>query len=577
MGLNFLETNYFHQHLEDSSGKKLAFEGNDDYRGNSKEKLHAMELHQDYMSAVINGSKRNLSCSGDNLLQTLYCLILSKPVNSISALQRKQVGTVEGSYIDALSASLRMMPLSVICMKSLFRRYIMREVNISPWQELIQSQSASDEPANDHSTSTNSIPFHEPCAFHLIPDHCRYRLQQSSLSSSLSAQSRGDGHQVPKGDRSKLRHTYVLMSDEDHFVATDSTKQTRGNNKTKRDSAQNGVETKSSQCLYLVQLWYECTTEENGSKIGRQSRERQRIGNEKIELDSLGSKLDDLDIGLHRSRDGSHRQSRTLSRSSGVEYDARCEEAMHLNDYKLQETILRKILIGEIQAFSKHQTTDMTGMDEEEQADYINNSKAENNIQEKGSRRKWDHTILSSVCRWRACMAEADFTGLKSRNDSYSFSFLDEQSQGSYVCRYHAELKKFLDKPPTYGSKKSSENLIPESSKYLPRKAPTFAAAHGLSEDKKDLLTIRAASTLLQELWDGKLKATVKAFTKKVTRDISYRNFLESSVLIHKKTQKEAQFEKDAFHVLQLRQLPDPPNWAMWKNKEQFERYKSYL
>ena len=55
MGLNFLETNYFHQHLEDSSGKKLAFEGNDDYRGNSKEKLHAMELHQDYMSAVING------------------------------------------------------------------------------------------------------------------------------------------------------------------------------------------------------------------------------------------------------------------------------------------------------------------------------------------------------------------------------------------------------------------------------------------------------------------------------------------------------------------------------------------
>lgn len=27
---------------------------------------------------------------------------------------------------------------------------------------------------------------------------------------------------------------------------------------------------------------------------------------------------------------------------------------------------------------------------------------------------------------------------------------------------------------------------------------------------------IRAASTLLQELWDGKLRATVKSFTKKV-------------------------------------------------------------
>ena len=43
-------------------------------------------------------------------------------------------------------------------------------------------------------------------------------------------------------------------------------------------------------------------------------------------------------------------------------------------------------------------------------------------------------------------------------------------------------------------------------------------------DNKRDLTMIRAASTLLQELWDGKLKATLRSFVKKTAQGWLVKN-----------------------------------------------------
>ena len=123
---------------------------------------------------------------------------------------------------------------------------------------------------------------------------------------------------------------------------------------------------------------------------------------------------------------------------------------------------------------------------------------------EKG-KRKWDTAILSSVCRWRSCLAECT-----------------AYSTPKYLCAYHTSLHAFLE-----GTVKGGSG---EAAKYLPKKVPLLMSSSTLSDSKKDLLMIRAASTLLQELWDGKLRATVRSFTKKVAHDMGLRRRLESSL-----------------------------------------------
>lgn len=124
----------------------------------------------------------------------------------------------------------------------------------------------------------------------------------------------------------------------------------------------------------------------------------------------------------------------------------------------------------------------------------------------------WDVNLLSTVCRWRSCLCDVP------RNSSGSSS--------GFLCKYHDELRKSLER----NSKGGSSDIA----KYLPRKVPNFTFASGLDESKKDSMTIRAASTLLQELWDGKLGQTVKSFTKRMTVNMSLKHFLESSVTLYK-------------------------------------------
>ena len=124
--------------------------------------------------------------------------------------------------------------------------------------------------------------------------------------------------------------------------------------------------------------------------------------------------------------------------------------------------------------------------------------------------KKWDTTVLSTLCRWRSCLCEA-------------------KADSSHLCPYHAEIKSFLDR-------RASANSLSESVKYLPRKIPNLVSSGSFLENvlgsaidsRKDLTMIRAASTLLQELWDGKLKATLRSFLSKTAHDMRSKRRLES-------------------------------------------------
>jgi hypothetical protein len=112
------------------------------------------------------------------------------------------------------------------------------------------------------------------------------------------------------------------------------------------------------------------------------------------------------------------------------------------------------------------------------------------------------------------------------------------------------------------------------------------------------MMTIRAASTLLQELWDGKLRATVRSFAKKVVRDMGLRSFLEASntsfLIAHPAyvaylmgTMAEATVGRNANNPFSVRAyqearpaveqvpnsvVPAQPTWAIWKSKPYYER-----
>jgi hypothetical protein len=87
---------------------------------------------------------------------------------------------------------------------------------------------------------------------------------------------------------------------------------------------------------------------------------------------------------------------------------------------------------------------------------------------------------------------------------------------------------------------------------------------------KRDLLTIRAASTLLAELWDGKLRQTLKLFSRKISSEVKLKHFLESKL-----TAKHlARWLEGVLQVRGLAQsaLFQSPPWMLWRNRELFKR-----
>jgi len=111
-------------------------------------------------------------------------------------------------------------------------------------------------------------------------------------------------------------------------------------------------------------------------------------------------------------------------------------------------------------------------------------------VRKKSVKKKWDNAILSNFCRWRACLSNS--TSLNTPK---------------YLCTMHSDLKLYLDN----NINKSGSS---ESSKFLPKKPPQTGAT-------SDLHLIKCASSLLQELENGKLAATIKSFCKRAAAESS--------------------------------------------------------
>ena len=118
---------------------------------------------------------------------------------------------------------------------------------------------------------------------------------------------------------------------------------------------------------------------------------------------------------------------------------------------------------------------------------------------------QWHQALLSNICRWRACLDDALDSGKRT------------------LCQHHTELKYFLDARQKLTSKSTSNIPISslESTKYLPRKPAELSEEEmkriksSLSlQQEYDLNTMRAASTLITEIFDGNLKSTVHSFSK---------------------------------------------------------------
>ena len=161
---------------------------------------------------------------------------------------------------------------------------------------------------------------------------------------------------------------------------------------------------------------------------------------------------------------------------------------------------------------------------------------------------KWDPAVLSTLCRWRACLCEAS-----------------DDSSSKNLCRYHSQLRHFLDEK-SQALAKGGKTVTSESTKYLPKRAPNLSSI--TSEVKRDLVLIRAASTLLQELWDGKLHATLKSFLKKTISDLGIRRRLElalaNSAPKVNDSKKNGRKNTNAITLT----LPTKPEWMVWRDEE---------
>lgn len=156
-----------------------------------------------------------------------------------------------------------------------------------------------------------------------------------------------------------------------------------------------------------------------------------------------------------------------------------------------------------------------------------------------GTRSKWDPTLLSTVCRWRACACEAT-----------------ESPPPKYLCAYHSELKTFLDSS-VGGGKGTGESI-----KYLPMKVPPHIST-SLSMREKDLELIRAASSLLQELRAGKLHSTLRSFAARVCADMT---LCRVKSLKGEGASEGAVVPSD--EVSRVRQ----PSWAVWRDERELRR-----
>ena len=68
------------------------------------------------------------------------------------------------------------------------------------------------------------------------------------------------------------------------------------------------------------------------------------------------------------------------------------------------------------------------------------------NSSAKKTSRKWDQSILSSVCRWRACLCEVDTSEDGTIIEGVdSGKSINSNPNARYLCSYHAKVCRYLD------------------------------------------------------------------------------------------------------------------------------------
>lgn len=133
--------------------------------------------------------------------------------------------------------------------------------------------------------------------------------------------------------------------------------------------------------------------------------------------------------------------------------------------------------------------------------DFLGAPEADARPEDRANANKWDGALLGPFCRWRSCLSHA--------------SALPAPRS---LCAHHSQLKQFLDVRTTKGGPS-------ETSRFLPKRPPVQLACPPTTAD--DLAMLKAASSLLQELVEGKLASTIDAFCQRACGDASDRQWRE--------------------------------------------------
>lgn len=216
------------------------------------------------------------------------------------------------------------------------------------------------------------------------------------------------------------------------------------------------------------------------------------------------------------------------------------------NKLQSDDNLLHKLLCISSNLSSDINRTDIKDDIDDNETDDTDNIQVKK--KEQSSKRKWDANVLSSLCRWRSCLCEST-----------------TDSSTKFLCLYHLELKYYID---GYNNQSEKRQITNESLKFLPKKSPDVSLV--TNKMKKDLVVIRAASTLLQEIWDGKLRTTVKSFIKKTVKEMKCRIRLENCLNLFFKDQNNSNF----YNIIsQSNTMLIPPKWAIWKDSNEINRY----
>ncbi len=445
-------------------------------------------------------------------IESMYCLVRFTPLKltPTSSIKKSKKGAVAPDDMDntdlrksseastsSVSSLLAMIPLVEECMQELTSDNILLTLNDKNDEQILNNTPPTSSPPSNNGYKSLS----------LLPDHARNRLRLNTGSCS---------------------HKYALVDDIVAFTA----------NSTNGDQVSSSI--KKKQYLYFIQ--YVDRGADNA--VRNDTDDNKTVNSDDDDAYSADFCLEDelqpnIDISLH-ARDDSLLKSILAARSSHVPSTPASRPASGSS-----------VTRGQIDS-----NADMgSNVDAIEGTDALYDDDSTAN-----SKRKWDPKVLSTICRWRSCICEAD---TNNRNTSNSSKFL---------CPYHAELKSFLDNLPATG--KSGSN---ESAKYLPKRPPNVALIG--SDEKKDLVIIRAASTLLQELWDGKLRATLKSFTKKTVQEMSLKRRMEVAIntqlaaisaeptISGGNGSSKSPPKKPTSSINEdLQKALQPPSWAMWRN-----------